>query len=409
MPLDPSIISNAFANISMPDANALMQQRVRGAENIYQIETGRQEQAAQAEQEAAKAQEDAAFKALLPAYTYGIQTGDMAGALNLVPPEMQESLVPYVDALTGKSPQEVQAALIGSLSSSPAGQEALAAIQRGQTFGVQSRQQTLAEQRFAAEQKAAADEAARGPQPEFEKIELQDGTLGLLDKKSGRIVQPTMEGAIGTELPTGETVGEPIKIQTAETKQQAKERVKLDAAFPKASKALKATVTALDQDIADVKALLKDRKGLAAITGTFNAMTPDIMSDATRAAARYDKITAGAGFTALSDLKAASPTGGALGNVSNDEGRRLRDSVATFSRKQNTQDFADGLERYLVDLEMSRENVLSAYDETYSYREDAGAASIAEDLQKQRSRIEQETLTPKLPPAPSGVKVIRKN
>jgi hypothetical protein len=409
MPLDPSIVSNAFANISMPDVNALMQQRVRGAENIYQIETARQEQAAEAEKETAKAQEDAAFKALLPAYTYGIQTGDMAGALKLVPPEMQESLVPYVDALTGKSPQEVQAALIGSLSSSPMGQEALSAIQRGQTFGVQQGQLDVSRERLEFDREKAAAEAAGGGAPDYEKIELQDGTLGLLDKKTGRIVQPTMEGAIGTELPAGETVGEPIKIQTAETKQQAKERVKLDAAFPKASKALKTTVTALDQDIADVKALLKDRKGLAAITGTFNAMTPDIMSDATRAAALYDKITAGASFSALGDLKAMSPTGGALGSVSDDEGRRLKASVATFSRKQNTQDFADGLERYLVDLEMSRENVLSAYDETYSYREDAGAASIAEDLQKQRSRIEQETLTPKLPPAPSGVKVIRKN
>ena len=155
MPIDPSIISNAFANISMPDANALMQQRVQGAQNIYQIETARQAQAAEAEKEAAKAQEDAAFKALLPAYTYGIQTGDMAGALNLVPPEMQESLTPYVDALTGKSPKEVQAALIGSLSSSPMGQEALAALQRGQTFGVQSRQQDLAEKKYAAELAAA--------------------------------------------------------------------------------------------------------------------------------------------------------------------------------------------------------------------------------------------------------------
>jgi len=230
-----------------------------------------------------------------------------------------------------------------------------------------------------------------------------------LDRKTGRISRPTMEGGVGTELPPSETAGEPIKIQTEETKQQAKEQVKLNAAFPKASKAVKATVTSLDQDIADVKMLLKDRKGLAAITGTYNAMTPDIMADATRAAALYDKITAGAGFTALNDLKAASPTGGALGAVSDDEGRRLRASVATFSRKQTTPDFVDGLERYLVDLEMSRENVLSAFNETYSYREDADAASIAQDLQTQRSRLEQEILTPKLPPAPSGVKVIRKN
>jgi hypothetical protein len=154
--------------------------------------------------------------------------------------------------------------------------------------------------------------------------------------------------------------------------------------------------------------LLKDRKGLAAITGTYNAMTPDIMADATRAAALYDKITAGAGFTALGDLKAASPTGGALGAVSDDEGRRLRASVATFSRKQTTPDFVDGLERYLVDLEMSRENVLSAFDETYSYREDADAASIAQDLQTQRSRLEQEISPPTLPSPPPGVTVKRR-
>ena len=155
MPLDPSIVSNAFANISTPDMNALMQQRVRGAENIYQIETARQEQAAEAEKEAAKAQEAATIKALLPAYTYGIQTGDITGAGNLVSPELRPQLQQYIDALTGKSPEEVKAALIGSLSSSPAGQEALAAIQRGQTFGVQSRQQDLAEKKYAAELAAA--------------------------------------------------------------------------------------------------------------------------------------------------------------------------------------------------------------------------------------------------------------
>ena len=85
MPLDPSIISNAFADVSrnMPDVNALMQQRVRGAENIYQIETGRQEQA----KADAKAQEDAAVKALLPAYAHALKTGDLRGALKLAPPQ----------------------------------------------------------------------------------------------------------------------------------------------------------------------------------------------------------------------------------------------------------------------------------------------------------------------------------
>jgi len=195
MPLDPSIVSNAFANISMPDMNALMNQRVRGAENIYQIETGRQEQAAQTEKEAAKAQEDAAFKALLPAYTYGIQTGDIAGAGNLVPPELRPQLQQYIDALTGKSPQEVQAALIGSLSSDPRGQEALSAIQRGQTFGVQQGQLDVSRERLAFDRKKTLAEAAGGGKVASSEVDAQ-GNKHFFD-------------AYGNEIRVAQGVGKP--------------------------------------------------------------------------------------------------------------------------------------------------------------------------------------------------------
>ena len=262
------------------------------------------------------------------------------------------------------------------------GQEALSAIQRGQTFGVQDRQQKLAELKYEQELAAAGQ-----PKPMSAFEEAQSGF------RERELKLKEEEAKAKATLPEGMDV---------------KTKAKLDQAYPQASRSLKSSVTALDQDIADVRALLKDRKGLAAITGTFNAMTPDIMSDATRAAALYDKITAGAAFTALGELKAASPTGGALGNVSNEEGRRLKDSVATFSRKQALPDFVDGLERYLVDLEMSRENVLSAFDETYNYRENADAASTAQDLQTQRNRIEQE-ISPQKTPLPSGVTVKKRN
>lgn len=160
MPLDPSIVSNAFANISsnMPDVNALMQQRVRGAENIYQIERQRKADELVMEDRAAaaaKEQEDATIKALLPAYTYVLKTGDLAGGLDLAPAQYQDVLIPHMKALEGKSLKEIQAALVGSLSSSPAGQEALAAIQRGETFSVQSRQQDLAEKKYEQELAAA--------------------------------------------------------------------------------------------------------------------------------------------------------------------------------------------------------------------------------------------------------------
>jgi hypothetical protein len=168
MPIDPSIIGNVMAPQApqLPDVNAMLETQTRGAENIFKIETARQQEAKLAQQEAAQAQEAATLKALLPAYTYGIQTGDIAGALDLVPPEMQESLRPYVDALAGKSPQEVQAALIGSLSSSPMGQEALGAIQRAQTAQIQLGQLDVSRGRLAFDTEQAGKPPAMTPYQE---------------------------------------------------------------------------------------------------------------------------------------------------------------------------------------------------------------------------------------------------
>jgi hypothetical protein len=152
MPLDPNIILSGLQQQRGVDMNALVQQQISGMENINTLERQRraddlvmQDRAAAAQKE----QEAAAIKALLPAYTYGIQTGDIAGAGKLVPPEMQGQLQPFIDALAGASPQEVQSALIGSLSSSPEGQEALAAIQRAKTAEIQMGQLGLSRERLA--------------------------------------------------------------------------------------------------------------------------------------------------------------------------------------------------------------------------------------------------------------------
>ena len=157
MALNPNIIANAMSNITagMPDASNLMAQRVQGMENIYKIETARQAAAKEEADALQKEQEAAALEALLPAYTYGIETGDIEGALNLAPADMRDGLLPYVDALRGKTPEQVRAALYGSLSASPEGQAALTAIQRGQTYQVQMRQAETAAAREAREAAAA--------------------------------------------------------------------------------------------------------------------------------------------------------------------------------------------------------------------------------------------------------------
>lgn len=417
MPLDPNIIMSGPRGGGV-DVNALYQQQMQGMENINQMERQRKADALAMEDRAAAQQRQEAAdltRALAPAVASVFSDPSDEGlnvALSMVPEQYREAMQAQVDQLKGipdlnRRKDVVRAALVQD----EIGQALLAQLEPSANMRLQAdtaaQRAALDARRLQMEEQKAAAEAARGPEPSYKEVTLDDGTLVLMDTKSGKIIRPTMEGPIDTAAPPDGTAGQPIKVQTEETKQQAKERAKLDAAFPKAKRGFTSAVNALDQDIADVRKLLADQVGLKAITGTFNALTPDIQRDATRAAALYNKITAGAAFTALNDLKAASPAGGALGNVSNEEGRKLKESVGTFDRKQAKEDFENGLLQYLADLEMARENVLSAFDETYSYRGDVSAEGAAEELKTRRGRIEKETLPARKTNLPPGVTVKR--
>ena len=205
MPLDPNIILSGLQQQRGVDMNALLQQKISGMENINALERQRKSDELVMQDRAAaqaKEQEAAAIKALLPAYTYGIQTGDIAGAGNLAPPEMRDQLQPFIDALTGKSPQEVQAALIGSLASSgEVGQEALAAIQRAQTFGVQARQAKTAEDRLALDVERQAAELAAGNKVASREVDAQ-GNVHFFD-------------AYGNEIRVAQGAGKPAASPAA--------------------------------------------------------------------------------------------------------------------------------------------------------------------------------------------------
>jgi hypothetical protein len=365
--------------VSMPDVNALMNQRVRGAENIYQIETARQAQAADDEKAAAKAQEDAAVKALLPAYAHAFKTGDMRTALSLAPAEYQDGLLQYVEALDGKPIEEIQAALIGSLSSSPAGQEALSAIQRGQTFSVQSRQQDLAEKRYEAELAAAGQ-----PKPMSAYEEIQSGF------REREIALKEQEAAAKATMPEG---------------MDAKTKTKFEQAYPKAASSLRTAVTGMDNTLVALEKLIND-PGLKLISGTVGAYTPNINADAKRAQALFDQIKAGAGLAALVELKQASPAGGALGNVSNQEGNTLRDSRGAFLQAQEYEDLKRALIDYYGVLERSKANIVGAFDDTYSYRGENQANSVLQAAQEQFGNID-EQIKQKFPDTSAKPKIRR--
>jgi hypothetical protein len=161
MPIDPSIIGNVMAPqaVQMPDVNAMMRTQTQGMENIYQIEAAREAQA----KEDAKAQEDAVVKALFPAYSYVLETGDLAGGLEIAPAQYRDVLIPHIKALEGKSLPEIRAALTGSLVTSETGRALLENRSRAATLGVQQGQLDVSRQDLALRrQKQALDARGEG-------------------------------------------------------------------------------------------------------------------------------------------------------------------------------------------------------------------------------------------------------
>jgi hypothetical protein len=152
----------------------------------------------------------------------------------------------------------------------------------------------------------------------------------------------------------------------------SKEIQQREAKFPQATLAVKsfeAKTGELEKDLI----ALRNHPGLPSITGIAAGRAPGITKEGRAAQALYDKILARGGFKELQDMRAASPTGGALGNVSNQEGTQLRQSFAAIDRVQDAADVQKAIDTAITDLQGSRGRVREAYDMTYDYKGGASA------------------------------------
>jgi hypothetical protein len=166
---------------------------------------------------------------------------------------------------------------------------------------------------------------------------------------------------------TKENTLEAIPGGPTTTNLSPKEMQTREAKFPQATQAVntfEAKTTELEKDLI----ALRDHKGLASITGILAGRAPGLTAEGRAAEALYDKITARGGFKELQDMRAASPTGGALGNVSNQEGAQLRAAFAAIDRKQDAADVKKAIDTAIADLQGSKSRVREAYDMTYDYK-----------------------------------------
>lgn len=195
--------------------------------------------------------------------------------------------------------------------------------------------------------RAAASRPPAQPQP----------PVAVVDPVTGKQVFVTREEALRNKMtPASAMEGLPPKeIQAREAK------------FPAATSAVKTFESSADRLAADLEKLAT-HPGLSGISGLIYGRTPAITKEARAAQALYDSIVARGGFQELQNMRASSPTGGALGNVSNQEGQYLRDAFAPINRTQDTVDLSRSLKDAAAATRAAKQRVREAYDMTYDYK-----------------------------------------
>jgi hypothetical protein len=127
-----------------------------------------------------------------------------------------------------------------------------------------------------------------------------------------------------------------------------------------------------DNTIAVARRLLKN-PALNGIIGNVQGNIPEtalslISQDAADALSDYNNLITIAGFQELQTMRDNSPTGGALGQVSDSENKMLQQSAFASSRTQSEAKFRRSLLDYIARLEGSRDRVLRAYEDQFGER-----------------------------------------
>lgn len=257
---------------------------------------------------------------------------------------------------------ELQRARMGQLAADPSDQNVMATLQQQLQTGEITPDQA---------QQAWGQVQMMNPQQRTEYFTKMGVSLDTLYKTQAE-QQQRMQGTVpaGYRMNAGGTL-EAIPGGPTTTPLAPKELQKRNADYPVAKSAIEGYETKADNFVKDLQAL-RDHPGLADITGIAAGRLPGLTKEGRAAQALYDKIVAKGGFQALQDLRAASKTGGALGNVSNQEGKQLVQSFAAIDRRQDAPDVQAAIDQAIADVEGSKTRMREAFDTTYEYKTGGG-------------------------------------
>lgn len=166
-------------------------------------------------------------------------------------------------------------------------------------------------------------------------------------------------------LPKTEAVKTDAAVNQARETAIAKNDVEKWANLPKNKAAVAASTADLDR-LADAAKEVLAAPGLDRITGIPGALPNIPGSDAANAQAKLDALTSQVGFSVLQNMRNNSPTGGALGQVSDRENEMLQNNLAALSRKQSGAEYRKQLQKIIDYAEGSKERRVKAFDAEYA-------------------------------------------
>jgi hypothetical protein len=178
-----------------------------------------------------------------------------------------------------------------------------------------------------------------------------------------------------------------------ETEITPKERQVREATYPKMAASIRGFDSKSDKLVTQLTEL-RDHPGLNSITGLVGGRIPGITDDGRRAEALFDSIQAQGGFQELQNMRNASPTGGALGNVSNQEGQFLRQAWAALDRRQSREDMQKAIDDAIESVRGAKGRLRGTFDETYAYRESGGIAPTAREVADARAPAPPAAMSP---------------
>jgi hypothetical protein len=189
----------------------------------------------------------------------------------------------------------------------------------------------------------------------------------------------------GAVVPTVGAPGAPARPNTvSETNPliknvPPKEAQKLLAEQPGANQAVSVIGSTIDSHIKQIDDLL-NQKGFNDIFGTINSKTPNISEQAGNAQASFDAVAGQAAVQALNEMRAASKTGGAVGNVTEKEWPILQSQLAALAQSQGPEQ----MRKALGALKDTYSRIKSTANQAYSsvYGEAPQAAMSIDDLLK---------------------------